>query len=107
MKAGNEMKRWYALRTAPRLECKLMRCLNAAGYLVFCPMQIVFRECEGRTKEVFVPLFPGCIFVEEAAGALSLAASLGAVLLQDEEGRSLSVYADKAELVAKFLPILK
>lgn len=107
MKADNEMKRWYVLRTAPRLERKLMRRLDAAGYMVFCPMQIVFRECEGRTKEVFVPLFPGCVFVEEAAGVLSLAASLGAVLLQDGEGGNLSVYADKTELVAKFLHILK
>ena len=64
MIANNDMNRWCALYTAPRSERKLMQRLNEAGYAAFCPMQIVFRKWNGKTKEVFTPLFPGFLFVE-------------------------------------------
>lgn len=67
MIANNDMNRWCALYTAPRSERKLMQRLNEAGYAAFCPMQIVFRKWNGKTKEVFTPLFPGFLFVEETA----------------------------------------
>lgn len=107
MIANNEMNRWYALYTAPRLERKLMQRLNAAGYTAFCPMQVVFKKWKGQTKEVFVPLFPGCLFVEETADVASFAASQNAALLVDSKGDNLLVSADKAELSAKFAHLLK
>lgn len=107
MMANNDMSRWCALYTAPKSERKLMQHLNAAGYTVFCPMQIVFKKWNGQTKEVFVPLFPGCLFVEETVGIASFVASQNAALLVDAEGKNLSVCADKAELPAKFLHLLK
>ena len=67
MIANNDMNRWCALYTAPRSERKLMQRLNEAGYAAFCPMQIVFRKWNGKTKEIFTPLFPGFLFVEETA----------------------------------------
>ena len=88
MIANNDMNRWCALYTAPRSERKLMQRLNEAGYAAFCPMQIVFRKWNGKTKEVFTPLFPGFLFV-------------------DAEGKRLSVCAEKAELAAEFAHLLK
>ena len=68
MMANNDMSRWCVLYTAPKSERKLVQRLHAAGYMAFCPMQIVFKKWKGQTKEVFAPLFPDCVFVEEAAG---------------------------------------
>lgn len=67
MMANNDMSRWCVLYTAPKSERKLVQRLHAAGYMAFCPMQIVFKKWKGQAKEVFAPLFPGCVFVEEAA----------------------------------------
>ena len=94
---NNNMSRWCVLHTAPKSERKLMQRLNAAGYTAFCPMQIVFKKWKGQTKEVFAPLFPGCVFVEETTGVASFVA----------EGKYLFVCADKAELPAKFVHLLK
>lgn len=77
MMANNDMSRWCVLYTAPKSERKLVQRLHAAGYMAFCPMQIVFKKWKGQTKEVFAPLFPGCVFVEEAAGVESFVASQG------------------------------
>lgn len=71
-------------------------------------LQIVFKKWKGQTKEVFAPLFPGCVFVEEAAGVESFVASQGGVsFLLDAEGQKLFVCADKAELPTKFVLLLK
>ena len=107
MIANNDMNRWRALYTAPRSERKLMQRLNEAGYAAFCPMQIVFRKWNGKTKEVFTPLFPGFLFVEETADVASFVASQNVALLVDAEGKRLSVCAEKAELAAEFAHLLK
>ncbi len=107
MIANNDMNRWCALHTAPKSERKLMQRLTAAGYTAFCPMQIVFKKWNGQTKEVFEPLFPGCLFVQEAAGVASFVASQRAALLVDAGGKNLSICADKTELPAKFVHLLK
>ena len=41
MMANNDMSRWCVLYTAPKSERKLVQRLHAAGYMAFCPMQIV------------------------------------------------------------------
>ena len=107
MMTDNNMSSWYALHTAPKSERKLMRRLNAAGYTVFCPTQIVFKRWNGQTKEMFVPLFPGCLFVEEAVDVTSFIDSQDATLIVDNKGKSLSIYTDKAGLPSKFAQILK
>ena len=61
MMANNDMSRWCVLYTAPKSERKLVQRLHAAGYMAFCPMQIVFKKWKGQTKEVFAPLFPDCV----------------------------------------------
>lgn len=102
------MSNWNVLHTAPKSERKLTQRLNATGYVAFCPMQIVFRRWKGQTKEVFIPLFPGCLFVEESSAEIaSFASAQGATLLMNREGKALSIQAeDKAELSSKFMQIL-
>ena len=108
MMANNDMSRWCVLYTAPKSERKLVQRLHVAGYMAFCPIQIVFKKWKGQTKEVFAPLFPDCVFVEEAAGVELFIASQGGVsFLLDAEGQKLFVCADKAELPARFVRLLK
>lgn len=54
MMANNDMSRWCVLYTAAKSERKLVQRLHAAGYMAFCPMQIVFKKWKGQTKEVNV-----------------------------------------------------
>ena len=107
MMTDNNMSCWYALHTAPKSERKLMQRLHAAGYAAFCPTQIVFKKWNGQTREVFVPLFPGCLFVEETIDVASFIASQNAALIVDKDGQNLSICADKVELIAKFEQLLK
>ena len=102
MIANNDMNRWCALYTAPRSERKLMQRLNEAGYAAFCPMQIVFRKWNGKTKEVFTPLFPGFLFVEETADVASFVASQNVALLVDAEGSVCLFVLKRQSLAAEF-----
>nr|WP_302830115.1 UpxY family transcription antiterminator [uncultured Bacteroides sp.] len=107
MMTNNNMNRWCAVHTAYKSERKLMQRLNAAGYTAFCPMQIAFKKWNGRTKEVFEPLFSGCLFVEDTVDATSFLASQNAAILVDSEGNNLSICAEKTELSTKFAQLLK
>lgn len=107
MMTDNNMSCWYALHTAPKSERKLMQHLHAAGYTAFCPTQIVFKKWNGQTREMFVPLFPGCLFVEETIDVASFIVSQNAALIVDKDGQNLSICADKVELIAKFEQLLK
>lgn len=105
---NDTMMCWYALHTAPKLEHKLMQHLNAAGFTTFCPMQAVFVKWNGRTKEVIVPLFSGCLFVMgDVAKMDAFISSQKAAFLVDKEGKTLSIEADKTELLAKFAQLLR
>lgn len=107
MMTKDNMNRWCAVRTGYKSERKLMQRLNAAGYTAFCPMQTVHVKWNGCTKEVVMPLLAGCLFVEDTADAASFVVSQNAALLVDKEGKNLSICADKAELPAKFVQLLK
>jgi hypothetical protein len=99
MMTDNDMMCWHALYTAPKSEHKLMQRLNAAGYTTYCPMQAVFVKWKGHTRKVFV--------AGNVSEVTSLASSQKAAILVDNEGKSLSIEAGKAELPAKFAQLLK
>ena len=107
MMANNDMSRWCVLYTAPKSERKLVQRLHAAGYMAFCPMQIVYKKWNGRTREVFMPLFSGCLFVEDTVDVVPFIASQNASFLVDSEGKKISICAEKSELSAKFVQLLK
>ena len=108
MMTDNDMMCWHALYTAPKSEHKLMQRLNAAGYTTYCPMQAVFVKWKGHIRKVITPLFSGCLFVAGNVSEVTLLASLQkAAILVNNEGKSLSIEACKAELPAKFAQLLK
>lgn len=99
---------WYVLYTTQRLERKLMQHLNAAGCETFCPMQAIYVNWNGKTKDIIVPLFSGCIFVEgDLKDMASIVAVQKAAFLVDAEGKELAIVSDKANLPGKFAQLLK
>ena len=54
---------WYALYTRSRFEKKLLFELTSRQVEVFLPMREVFSRWKDRKKKIWVPLFPGYIFV--------------------------------------------
>ena len=101
-KANNDMmmdensRSWYVLYTAPRLERKLMQHLTVAGYKTYCPMQTIYVNWNGKTKEIIVPFFSGCVV-----------ASQKAAFLVNADGKELTIVSDKANLPGKFAQLLK
>ena len=54
---------WYALYTRSRFEKKLLVELASRQIEVFLPMREVLRQWKDRRKKIWIPLFPGYIFV--------------------------------------------
>ena len=108
MMTDNDMMCWHALYTAPKSEHKLMQRLNRAGNTTNCPMKDLFVKWKGHTRKVITPLFSGCLFVAgNVSEVTSLASLQKAAILVNNEGKSLSIEACKAELPAKFAQLLK
>ena len=57
------LTQWYALYTRSRFEKKLLSELASRQVEVFLPMREVLSQWKDRKKKVWVPLFPGYIFV--------------------------------------------
>lgn len=113
-KANNDMmmdensRSWYVLYTAPRLERKLMQHLTVAGYKTYCPMQTIYVNWNGKTKEIIVPFFSGCVFVEgDLKDMTFVVASQKAAFLVNADGKELTIVSDKANLPGKFAQLLK
>jgi len=58
-----ELPAWYALYTRSRFEKKLMSELTDRSIEVFLPMREVLSRWKDRKKKIWIPLFPGYIFV--------------------------------------------
>ncbi len=54
---------WYALYTRSRFEKKLMSELADRSVEVFLPMREILSRWKDRKKKIWVPLFPGYLFV--------------------------------------------
>jgi len=54
---------WYALYTRSRFEKKLLYELATRDIEVFLPMREIISRWKDRKKKIWVPLFPGYIFV--------------------------------------------
>ena len=57
---------WYALYTRSRFEKKLLYELTLRQVEVFLPMREMISQWKDRKKKIWVPLFPGYIFVNHA-----------------------------------------
>ena len=60
---ASPVTQWYALYTRSRFEKKLLCELASRQVEVFLPMREILSQWKDRKKKVWVPLFPGYIFV--------------------------------------------
>ena len=58
-----EEKSWYAIRTRPRFEKKVVGELQCKEVETFLPLSNVTRQWSDRKQNVSVPLFSGYLFV--------------------------------------------
>lgn len=98
---GHGRKCWYILHVLPGMERRLMRSISIAGYTVFCPMQVVYRQWKGQLREIIVPLLSGCLFVEASDEFLAYAAVQKISFWVDKESNPLSIYASREEVAGK------
>ncbi|HTY60940.1 MAG TPA: UpxY family transcription antiterminator [Acidobacteriota bacterium] len=57
--------KWYALYTRSRFEKKMLSELTDRRIEVFLPMREVLSRWKDRKKRIWIPLFPGYIFVNQ------------------------------------------
>jgi len=97
---------WYALYTRSRFEKKLLCELAARDVEVFLPMREVISRWKDRKKKIWVPLFPGYIFVnhvdtpENRYRVLNIP---GAVRFVDACGRANPVPEEQIMAIRRFL----
>lgn len=98
--------RWYALYTRSRFEKKMLAALSERGVEVFLPMREVISRWKDRRKKVWLPLFPGYLFVrhedtpENRYRVLNLP---GAVRFVGFEGRADPVPDSQIGAIRRFL----
>ena len=56
---------WYALYTRSRFEKKMLGELTERHIEVFLPMREVLSRWKDRKKRIWIPLFPGYIFINQ------------------------------------------
>ncbi len=98
--------KWYALYTRSRFEKKMLSELTDRGIEVFLPMREVLSRWKDRKKRIWIPLFPGYIFVnhvdtpENRFRILNIA---GAVRFVGFEGHANPIPEEQILSVRRFL----
>ena len=97
---------WYALYTRSRFEKKLLCELASRQVEVFLPMREILSLWKDRKKKIWVPLFPGYIFVNHADTPENRYRILnipGAVRFVSVCGRSYPVPEEQIMAIRRFL----
>ncbi len=97
---------WYALYTRSRFEKKLLSELTDRSVEVFLPMREVLSRWKDRKKRIWIPLFPGYIFVHHVdtpANRYRVLNVPGAVRFVGTEGHADPVPDEQLEAVRRFL----
>ncbi len=97
---------WYALYTRSRFEKKLLSELTDRSIEVFLPMREVLSRWKDRKKRIWMPLFPGYIFVHQIdtpANRYRVLNIPGAVRFVGSEGHAEPVPDEQLEAVRRFL----
>jgi len=97
---------WYALYTRSRFEKKLLYELTLRQIEVFLPMREILSRWKDRKKKIWVPLFPGYIFVNHVDTPENRYRVLnvpGAVHFVDVGGRSNPVPEEQITAIRRFL----
>ncbi len=98
--------KWFALYTRSRFEKKMLSELTDRGIEVFLPMREVLSRWKDRKKRIWIPLFPGYIFVnhvdtpENRFRILNIA---GAVRFVGFEGHANPIPEEQILSVRRFL----
>ena len=98
--------KWYALYTRSRFEKKMLSELTERRIEVFLPMREVLSRWKDRKKRIWVPLFPGYIFlnhVDTPENRFRVLNLPGAVRFVGFEGRANPVPAEQILSVRRFL----
>jgi transcription antitermination factor NusG len=98
--------KWYALYTRSRFEKKMLTELTDRSIEVFLPMREVLSRWKDRKKRIWIPLFPGYIFVnhiDTPENRYRILNMPGAVRFVGFEGRSKPIPNEQIEYVRKFL----
>ncbi|MBN2320598.1 MAG: UpxY family transcription antiterminator [Acidobacteria bacterium] len=97
---------WYALYTRSRFEKKMLGELTDRDIEVFLPMREVLSRWKDRRKRIWIPLFPGYIFVHHVntpENRFRILNIPGAVRFVGLEGRAEPVPEEQIEYVRRFL----
>lgn len=108
MMANNDMSRWCVLYTAPKSERKLVQRLHAADSTPAASSTKTQPGNRGANTSLVCPFhFLNTICIGQNAIYPFVVSQGGVSFLLDAEGQKLFVCADKAELPAKFVHLLK
>lgn len=97
---------WYALYTRSRFEKKLMSELADRSIEVFLPMREILSRWKDRKKKVWIPLFPGYLFihhVDTSANRYRILNIPGAVRFVSFNSQIVPVPQDQIDGVRRFL----
>ncbi|NWG13284.1 MAG: UpxY family transcription antiterminator [Acidobacteria bacterium] len=97
---------WYALYTRSRHEKKLLTELADRSIEVFLPMREVLSRWKDRKKKIWLPLFPGYIFVHQVDTPENRYRVLnipGAVRFVGHEGHAERIPEEQIDAVRRFL----
>jgi transcriptional antiterminator NusG len=97
---------WYALYTRSRFEKKLLAELTERSIDVFLPMREIISRWKDRKKKIWIPLFPGYIFINQVDNAPNRYRILnipGAVRFVGREGRAERIPDEQILAIRKFL----
>jgi transcriptional antiterminator NusG len=103
---GFLLPRWYALYTRSRFEKKMLGELTDRRIEVFLPMREVLSRWKDRKKRIWMPLFPGYIFVNHVdtpENRLRVLNIPGAVRFVGFEGHADPVPEEQIQSVRRFL----
>jgi transcription antitermination factor NusG len=97
---------WYALYTRSRFEKKMLGELTERQIEVFLPMREVISRWKDRKKKIWIPLFPGYIFIHQVdtpANRYRVLNLPGAVRFVGLEGHAEPIPESQIVAVRRFL----
>jgi transcription termination/antitermination protein NusG len=100
---------WYAVSTRSRHEYKANSGLSQKGIITFLPEMEVWSKRKDRKKKIFIPLFPGYLFVEtpclDNEAKLSILKTFGVVRIlgKKENNEPVAVPDGKIEAIQRLL----
>ena len=98
--------KWYALYTRSRFEKKMLSELTDRSVEVFLPMREILSRWKDRKKRIWIPLFPGYIFinhVDTPENRYRILNVQGAVRFVGFEGHANPIPDEQIQYVRRFL----